>query len=215
MCVEKSWHFGTFRPQFWFRICVSTCQKCDGHLSRDWRDHAPPNDSERVGCLSDSFAWSKKFVSKNLDILVLSGRNFDFKFNLNSENETTTNCYTSDVFGISTSSSELFVLNRFRMVCNKPQTTAIDPRTSRDTYERCLWYTLIRDPDSFEEDLVSFWQNEDFDCHTHFWVLLGAKGSISSVFKPFQSLFLVVAANMSQITVIWNLHHGQLAGAYH
>ena len=120
----------------------------------------------------------------------------------------------SAVFGISTSSSELYVLNRFRMVCNKPQTTAIDPRTSRDTYERCLWYTLVRDPDSFEEDLVSFWQNADFDCHTHFWALLHAKGLISSVCKPFQSLFLVVAAIMSPITVIWDLYHGQLAGAY-
>ena len=116
-------------------------------------------------------------------------------------------------FGISTSSSELFVLNRFRMVCNKPQTTAIDSRTSGDTYERCLWYTLIRDPDRFEEDLVSFWQNADFDCHTHFWALLHAKVLISSVCKPFQSLFLVVAAIMSLITVIWGVHHGQLAGA--
>ena len=152
-------------------------------------------------------------MSKNLDILVLSGRNFDFKFNLNSENETTINWYTVVclVFLLLQVSYELFVLNRFRMVCNKPQTTAIDPRTSRDTYERCLWYTLIRDPDSFEEDLVSFWQNADFDCHTHFWALLHAKGLISSVCKPFQSLFLVVAAIMSPITVIWDLHHGQLA----
>ena len=40
------------------------------------------------------FLFSKKIVSKNLDILVLSGRNFDFKFNLDSENETTINWHT-------------------------------------------------------------------------------------------------------------------------
>ena len=153
ICVEKSWHFGTFRPHFWFQVQLRFWK---------WDNHQ----------------------------LAYSG-----------------------VFGISTSSSELFVLNRFRMVCNKPQTTAIDPRTPRDTYERCLWYTLTRDPDSFEEDLVSFWQNADFDCHTHFWALLHANGLISSVCKPFQSLFLVVAAIMSPITVIWDMHHGQLAGA--
>ena len=59
------------------KICNMVCQ-------RDREDYETPNNSERVGWLSDDLRWSKDFVSKNLNILVLSGRNFDSKFHVKS-----------------------------------------------------------------------------------------------------------------------------------